>query len=84
MEGLKTEAWPLCWLPRRLVYVRHVRILDSKKKSLACLPAVAAAGVQVTMRGSHDVMPRVGAYVVRLLVEMTRTALALGGRVGAH
>jgi hypothetical protein len=23
---------PLCWLPRRLVYVRHVRILDSKKK----------------------------------------------------
>jgi hypothetical protein len=23
---------PLCWLPRRLVYVRHVRILDSKKR----------------------------------------------------
>jgi hypothetical protein len=27
-----SDVCPLCWLPRRLVYVRHVRILDSKKK----------------------------------------------------
>ncbi len=25
---------PLCWLPRRLVYVRHVRTLDSKNNRL--------------------------------------------------
>jgi hypothetical protein len=25
---------PLCWLPRRLVYVRHVRTLDSKQKNV--------------------------------------------------
>jgi hypothetical protein len=35
-----SDVCPLCWLPRRLVYVRHVRILDSKKKTyLACRPA---------------------------------------------
>jgi hypothetical protein len=28
-----SDVCPLCWLPRRLVYVRHVRILDSKKNA---------------------------------------------------
>jgi hypothetical protein len=37
----------------------------------ACLPA---GRVQVTMRGSHNIVPRVSAYVVRLLAEMARSA----------
>jgi hypothetical protein len=35
---------PLCWLPRRLVYVRHVRILDSKRNhDVGLLVLLAAA-----------------------------------------